>query len=143
MHPSFCGAVVQHHLQRIFWAKPTTQVLRPSSRSVGDCVLFNLKMVSNVSFREQLKLMRPSFRINRFDDVVPARRLVWKDRHKIQESDRSNVQDFFLSTRRTPGSESPRRLTRTFSKMWHEFKLTLFSGMCCHHQFASAQHVQC
>lgn len=80
-------------------------------------------MVSNISFREQLKRIRWSRPV----------RPVWEDRYKIHKPDRSKLSAFFLSTKHTPGCHSPRKWKRSLARIWHEFKLTLLSGMCRSH----------
>lgn len=102
------------------------------------------KMVSNVSFRDQLKRMRPSFRVSvpgeeestpliaandAYEVLLPDGRPLWKDRHKIHKPDRGKLSAFFLSKRHTPGCNSSRPFKRSSARMWHEFKLTLLSGM--------------
>lgn len=87
-------------------------------------------MVSNVSFREQLKRMRPSFRV---------RRPVWEDRYKIHKTDRSELSAFFLSTKHTPGCHSSNPLKRSSARIWHEFKSTLLSGVYTYYVFVHSE----
>lgn len=135
---SFCASCCLHQSPQ--------QTCKPS---LNICISA-VKMVSNVSFREQLRSMRPSIRFDGPDEIdprplvgvddayevlLPDGRPLWKDRHKIHKPDRSKLSAFFLSKRHTPGCNSSRPFKRSSARMWHEFKLTLLSGMCCHQIF--------